>query len=80
MTYELRDGSGSLFKNDKDGNDKRPDYRGDLKIDGTVYELAAWIKQGNKGKFMSLSVKPKEPRPQQQESKSDDFGDSEVPF
>jgi hypothetical protein len=60
MAYEMREGSGSLFKNDKDGNEKRPDYRGDALINGEVLEIAAWIKEGKNGKFMSLSFKPKQ--------------------
>lgn len=60
MAYEPKDGSGALFKNDKGDNASRPDYRGDLMIGGKTYELAAWIKEGGKGKFMSLSAKPKE--------------------
>jgi hypothetical protein len=89
MAYEMREGSGSLFKNDKDGNEMRPDYRGDALINGQVLEVAAWIKEGKKGKFMSLSFKPKEvvpmsqrapsPAPKKQATTPDDpFGD--VPF
>lgn len=63
MAYELKDGQGTLFKNDKDGNDKRPDYRGELMLDGTLMEVAGWIKEGKRGKWVSLSVKPKEERP-----------------
>lgn len=59
MAFELREGQGTLFKNNKDGNEKRPDYRGEINVDGTVYELAAWIKEGRKGKYMSLNAKPK---------------------
>lgn len=85
MAYEPRDMSGNLFKNDKGGNDKRPDYRGDICINGEVYELAAWIKEGNKGKFMSLSAKPKEaeapkPPPRQAASASGGSFDDEIPF
>ena len=62
MAFELREGQGNLFKNDKDGNEKRPDYRGELKLlDGQTVKLAGWIKQGQKGSFMSLSIdKPRE--------------------
>ena len=60
--YQQKDGQGALFKNDKGGNEARPDYRGSVTINGTEYELAAWIKDGQKGKFMSLSAKPKEDR------------------
>lgn len=57
MAYEQRDNSGNLFKNeDKGDNAKRPDYRGEAVVDGTLYKIAAWIKEGKTGKkFMSLS-------------------------
>jgi hypothetical protein len=58
MAYEPKDGSGVLFKNEKK-KDTHPDYRGDIMVGGKQYELAAWIKEGKKGKFMSLSAKPK---------------------
>jgi hypothetical protein len=63
--FQQRDMSGVLFKNDKNGNDKRPDYRGEITIHGALFELAAWIKEGKKGKFMSLSIKPKEEQQEQ---------------
>lgn len=59
MAYEQKDGSGALFRNDKKGNDRAPDYRGDCNVGGQIMEIAAWIKEGQKGKFMSLSFKPK---------------------
>lgn len=55
------DNSGALFKNDKEGgNPKWPDYKGQITVDGVEYWLSAWIKKGEKGTFMSLSVKPKD--------------------
>lgn len=60
MAYEQKDGSGALFKNDKGDNPKRPDYRGDITIGGVRYDLAAWLKDGRNGKFMSLSAKPQD--------------------
>lgn len=64
--YQPKDMSGSLFKNDKGENPSRPDYRGDICINGQVYSLSAWIKDGRPGtkmegrKFMSLSAQPKQ--------------------
>lgn len=52
--------TGVLFKNERKETDKHPDYNGTINIDGKEYWLSSWIKQGQKGKFMSLSVKPKE--------------------
>ncbi len=52
--------SGALFKNDKGGNQRRPDYRGNLNVNGVEYDLSAWLKTSKKGdKYMSLSVQPK---------------------
>ena len=50
--------SGTLFKNDKGDNDKRPDYRGKIDINGTEYNLSAWVKvmKDGTGKFLSLKV------------------------
>ena len=62
MAFVKKDGSGALFKNDKQDNENWADYRGDIMIDGREYWLSAWIKEGKNGKFMSLSAKPKDKR------------------
>lgn len=60
MAFELKDGQGTLFKNDKDGVENRPDYRGELNIGGEIYKIAGWLKDGKNGKWMSLSAQPKD--------------------
>ena len=49
---------GSLFKNDKGDNPKRPDYQGKINIDGTEYRLSAWLQTPKNGgaKYMALKV------------------------
>ncbi len=61
MAYEQRPGSGTLFRNETD-NPKAPAYKGELCLeDGRVIRLAGWVKEGAKGKFLSLSIdKPRE--------------------
>lgn len=60
MAYEKKDDTGALFKNDRKEKETHPDYKGDALIDGTEMWIAAWIKQGKNGKFMSLSFTPKD--------------------
>lgn len=62
MAFEQKDGSGALFKNDRKEKETHPDYRGDCKIDGVDYWISAWVKEGKRGKFFSLSIQPKEQR------------------
>lgn len=78
--------SGVLFKNDKDGNEKRPDYKGSAEIEGVQYWVSAWIRDGAKGKFMSMKYERKEkqaaaPAPAPAPVASSGYGDlSDVPF
>jgi hypothetical protein len=61
---------GTLNKNDRKEKDTHADYRGQINIEGAEYWLDAWIKDSPKGgKFMSLSVKPKEARPAKPQGK-----------
>lgn len=57
MAYEHQNGNGSLFKNTNKTNDNQPDYSGSIKLqDGTNQQIAAWIKEGAKGKFFSIKL------------------------
>lgn len=43
----------ALFKNDKGDNPKRPDYRGELTLNGAVYKMSCWLAEDKKGgKYM----------------------------
>lgn len=56
MAFELREGQGTLFKNEKQ-NDRQPDYKGTILIGGTTYEIVAWEKTSKRGeKFYSLQA------------------------
>lgn len=80
MTEYDNTNSGALFKNDKDGKESRPDYRGSLNVEGADYWISAWLKTSKKGdKYMSLSVQSKDsqraPRPGPEADDTD-----ELPF
>jgi hypothetical protein len=55
MAQKQKELAGILFRNDKGDNPSRPDYRGSATVQDTVYKLSAWIKNGTKGPFLSVS-------------------------
>ncbi len=85
MAYEMKDGTGSLFKNERKETDTHPDYKGSAKLNGVDHWLDAWINTANDGsKYMSLKIKPKESRGEPRKGYSMPAGDTdlsdEVPF
>lgn len=54
--------SGILSPNDRKEKQTHADWRGKCEIDGVEYWLDGWIKQGQRGEFISLSFKRKEAR------------------
>lgn len=86
--------SGALFKNDKEGNESRPDYKGKINVRGEDFYLAAWLKKSKNGtNYMSLSVSEitdskgqtkannqPQSKPAQQEVSDDDWQDQDIPF
>lgn len=67
MSYEQKDNSGSLFKNDKKESPNHPDYKGSCMVNGVECWMDAWIKptKDGAGRWMSFSFKPKGKRTQQ---------------
>jgi hypothetical protein len=81
MSYDNTN-RGTLGKNERREKDSHPEYAGTLNVDGKDYWLSGWVKESAKGKFFSLSVKPKEARGEKPapSKPADDFDDSEIPF
>lgn len=77
---QKRDNSGVLFKNDKKEQEKHPDYKGSIMVDGTEYWLSAWIKEGKSGKFMGLAVSPKDAQPPASKPVPKNLDDDSIPF
>lgn len=55
--YQNKLNSGAIFKNTKKQNEKQPDYRGTVNVEGKEFEIALWLKESQKGtKYFSVSV------------------------
>ena len=79
---EKRDNSGVLFKSDKIENERSPQYKGNITVEGKDYWISAWVKEGKSGKFMGLAVSPKEEykaKPSER-SKAANFDSDDMPF
>lgn len=81
MAYEQKDNSGALFKNTRKRDDNDPVYTGNGMIDGKDYWFSAWMKVAKDGqKFMSLSFKPKEAKPESEAAPPVSDVDEDMPF
>ena len=81
MAFEHKPGSFSLFKNDRKEKDNQPDYTGNGKdLDGKDVRVAAWLKDGANGKFMSCKFsEPQQRKAPSQEPPAEPYDDS-IPF
>lgn len=81
---DKKDNSGALFKNDRKTQDNHPGYTGSIMVAGVEYWLSAWVKEGQNGKFFSLSVKPKEvkaePKAEPKPASHNSIISDEIPF
>jgi len=61
MTFETRDNTGAIYKNDRKTNEKQPNLTGKCTISGKAHWISGWTKDGPDGnKYISLSFKPVE--------------------
>ena len=52
--------SGTLGKNEYKRKDNDPNLSGKCEVDGVEYWISGWTKDGDKGKWISLSFKRKD--------------------
>ena len=79
--FEHRNGSGTLFINEYKEATNHPDYRGEMKTpDGKTYEVAGWVKQGQRGGFISLSIQEPYVKKGDAPSSASGVSDDNLPF
>lgn len=74
---EVYEKVGVLFENDKNGNDKAPDYT------GPIFEfrrLAAWRRMKDDKPYMSLKISDPQRKEETQQSSTPTLDDDRIPF
>ena len=79
MTQYDQTNRGILSRNDRKSQDTHPDYTGSLNVNGVEMWVDGYTQKTKDGSrsFLSIKVKPKEPKaaPARQQSSADDDGD-----
>lgn len=81
MAYEVRDMSGSVFKNNRRDRDTSPELTGSGMIFGKEVWINAWVKTDKNGnKWISFSFKEKQPKAEADTRPLSVITDDEIPF
>lgn len=61
--FEVKDMTGSLFRNKEKQSDKSPDFTGTVKINGQLLRVSAWTREAKTGtKYLSMAFsEPRDP-------------------
>ena len=73
----------TLSRNERREKDTHPEYTGTLNVNGVEYWLSAWVRDGQRGKFFSGAIKPKDSAPNRQSSSANRTAapiNDEIPF
>lgn len=85
MAYEPKKGDGALFKNERKTAENHPGATGyviahrDIKA-GEKLRLAAWTKEGTKGRFQSLKMSDDRLREGAEPTSDDNDSSGPIPF
>lgn len=80
MSFELDENTGTIFKNKYKKDEKHPDYKGMIKLDGEDKGIALWLRQSKNGtNYMFAKVSELQKKAPEQE-KIEDFDDKDIPF
>jgi len=80
MAYIPKEGSGSLFRNERKNSENHPDYTGSIMVNNREHYLSAWVKEGTKGKFFSVSIGKEKEAKGFTPKGADELVDSDLPF
>ena len=79
MTYEPKDNTAALFREEEKKNENGPDYTGNGLINGVEMRLAGWVNESKNGKKY-LSIKFEEPRAKEAQAPKTNIEEDDIPF
>tara|TARA_R100000479_G_C6336340_1_gene183544 strand:- start:4 stop:264 length:261 start_codon:yes stop_codon:yes gene_type:complete len=72
---------GAIFKNKNKTKDNQPDYTGDCKIDGTIYNISCWVNESKSSGEKYFGCKFQIPKNTEEEEKEEEnLKEEELPF
>jgi hypothetical protein len=63
MVFNHNENYGNMFKNENKELETNADYTGTINVGGTLYFIDGWLREGAKGKYLSIRVKQKDKQP-----------------
>lgn len=81
--YQMKDMSGSAFKNNRRDRDTSPDLTGNALINGKEHWVNMWVKTDRNGNmWVSFNLKEKQPKQQQvrDDRSTGEILDDNIPF
>ena len=76
----MEEGQGVLFSNDKKGNAKAPDFKGQMLHKGEIIKISAWKRTSQYGELISLARNDFAPGQQYPKEVGIRVNDEDVPF
>ena len=80
MGKPTEEGKGVLFSNDKKGNEKAPDFKGQIMHKGEIIKISAWKRTSAYGELISLARNDYQPGQQYPKEVKSTYNDEDVPF
>lgn len=82
MSYELKPNTFSAFVNDKNGNEKKPDWTGKINVGGEVMRVAIWKRTSQSGiEYLSGVIEePVKAESVKEEKPKEELDDQQIPF
>ena len=78
--FERKELQGAIFKNKNKTKDNQPDYTGDCKIDGTIYNISCWVNESKSTGEKYFGCRFQIPKDKEEDKEEENLKEEELPF